>query len=98
MIDSEGDTERSSGVACRRLYPNSFKRSLAQKPSMGKTVKRDTAGQTEVLHPGLPVNMPRHAQDDLFNDFLNTSREIHLSLRDRALRFSRWTEEGAKFS
>jgi len=42
--------------------------------------------------------MPRHAKDDLFNNFLNTSRKIHLSLRDRAFRLAMWTEECAKLS
>src|SRR5438046_2023757 len=82
MPDELRHAERAAGVSSRRLDPQSPERALAQEAPVGHAVERHAAGETQVLHPGLPLYRARHAQQDLLAHDLDRAREVHLTLRE----------------
>ena len=86
VMDGQRGAERAAGVAGRRLDPEALERPLAQQPAVADAVERDAAGEAEVLHAGLAVHVPRHAQHDLLGHLLDRRGEVHLALRELATR------------
>ena len=81
------------GTACVtgcRLYPDIFKRALAQYSSIADAVKGNAAGKTKILFPGIPADMPCYAQHYLFSNILNGAGQIHIPLGQQRLGLSRW--------
>ena len=56
---NSADAERAAGVAGRRLNPDVLERPFAQDAAVADAVERHAAGQAQVLHAGLRVDVPR---------------------------------------
>ena len=58
--------------------------SFAQQPAVGDAIQRHAAGQHQVSHFGLLVDVAAHPEDDLFGDRLDARRQVHVPLLDVA--------------
>src|SRR5678816_3877345 len=77
-----------SSAGTRRTAPP-----RAKDASVADAIESHAAGQHEVLATGEIVRMAGGAEHDLFGDGLNRRRNIHLALRERALRPARRAAE-----
>ena len=93
MPGKERRTKRPTSVAGGRLDPNVIERTLAQQPTVGDAVQRDTACQHQMAHLRLLVDIPTDSQHDLFGDALDARRQVHVSLLDAAFGISRRSAE-----
>src|SRR5437763_5346450 len=82
--------ERATGVARGRLDPDFLERSLAEHSAVAYTIERDAAGQTKMARARQRVGMARHPQHHFLSHRLDRASEVHVPLRQRCLRFSRW--------
>src|SRR5688500_8938878 len=93
MPDKQCRAQGAAGIARRGLNPNVVKRTLAQDTSVGHTIERHASGQTEVLHSGLRMDIPRGSQHDLLGHLLDRGREIHITLRQPRIGLPWWAAE-----
>ena len=87
MVHDERDAQGAASVAGGWLNPNILEGAFSQNAAVADTVERNAAGQAQVGHPGLVMNVTRHPQHDLLGHRLDGRGKVHLTLGD--LRFQR---------
>ena len=80
VVGGQGRAQGTASVARSRLDPDPLERALAQQPPVGDAVERHSARQAQVRHVVFRVQPAREAQDDLFGDRLDRSRDVHFAL------------------
>ena len=70
-----------------------FLHDRAEQRAIRHAVQGHAAGEREIFRAGQLPRMPRHAEHGLLGDELDGRREIHLPLRERALRRARRAAE-----
>ena len=93
--DQFRDAQRPTRVTRSGLDPQSFERPFPQQPPVPHAVQRHATRETQVVEPGLAVDGARHAQHHFLAYDLNRAREVHLALRQLALRYAGRTAEQA---
>ena len=87
--DEPRRAERSPRIAGRGLNPDALERSLLQDPAVADAVQRHAAGQAQVPHAGLAVEMPRRPQHGVLGHLLDRGGEIHVALGEQRVRLAR---------
>ena len=99
MPHEQSGAQRASCVARRRLNPEVLERCLSQDSAVGDAIEGHAAGQGEVLHAGLLVDVPGCPQHGLLGDRLNGGGDIHFPLRQGTFRLAgRAAEEPVKLA
>src|SRR5262245_57364153 len=64
----ERSAEGSAGVSGGRLNPDILEGAFTQQLAVGHTIQRDAAGENQILHAGLLVNVTSDAENNVFGD------------------------------
>src|SRR6202007_2415113 len=91
--DEQRGAERPARVPRGRLDPDVLEGALAENAPVSDAVQGDASRQAQVPHTGHAMNVGGGPHHDLLGHFLDRSRDVHLTLGEGALRFSRWTLE-----
>src|SRR5262249_39736647 len=70
--------KRTTRIARGRLNPDLLEGSFSKDAAVADAVQRYAAGQHEVPHPRLPVNVAGRSKHDLLGDGLQRSGQIHV--------------------
>ena len=88
MPEAECDAEGATGITGRGLTPHVLERPFTQDAAVADTIKRHTTSQAQITHPGFLVRERGHLEHHLFGDLLDRARQVHLALRQPALRLA----------
>ena len=73
-------SERSAGVARRRLNPNVVERAFPQNATVSDTIQSDAARQTKIARLRYGMSMTRHPQHHFLRHRLQGTGHIHVPL------------------
>src|SRR5690242_14564679 len=93
MPRQERSAQGSACVTGSGLNPDSIEWSVGEQLAVAHTIQRDAAREAEILRSCLSMCGARHAKHDLLTDDLYGPREVHLSLREARLGYTRRATE-----
>src|SRR4051794_3990408 len=85
----QSSADRPTGVASRRLDPQSVKGSFSKNSAVSDTVQRNSPRQAEVFGSGLAMQTSHETEHHFFRNFLDRACEIHITLSQFAFRLTR---------
>src|SRR2546423_317434 len=88
MPAEKSGAQGATGVACCRLDPDFFERTVAQDAAVADAVERNAARQTQLPLPRQVVRMSGYPQHDFFSHRLDRARDVEMALRQFAFRLS----------
>src|SRR5262245_45163228 len=93
MESGQCSAKRTARVPRRGLDPHALERAVALDLAIGHTVKRNSAGQTEVAQTSFLGDSAGQPQHDFLSDRLNGRRQVHVALSEFVFRLARQASE-----